>query len=63
MAKVMAEAVLLFPRLVVFGASGPSGLEVVQQALAKGHSVTAVVRSPEKFNVRYVDIVIQECNP
>ena len=48
----MAAAELPFPRLVVFGASGPSGLQVVQQALAKGHSVAAVVRSPEKFELK-----------
>lgn len=45
----MAEAFLLFPKLVVFGASGDSGREVVQQALAKGHSVTAVVRKPSEI--------------
>ena len=36
---------LLFPKLIVFGASGPTGLEVVQQNLAKGHAVTALVRT------------------
>ena len=42
---------LLFPKLIVFGASGPMGLEVVQQNLAKGHAVTALVRTPESFSI------------
>lgn len=51
----MAQAAeLLFPGLVVFGASGPMGRHVVQQALQKGHLVTAVVRSPEKWDIKYV---------
>ncbi|XP_066301712.1 flavin reductase (NADPH)-like [Branchiostoma lanceolatum] len=36
-------------RLAVFGASGPTGVEVVQQALARGHDVTALVRDPDKM--------------
>ncbi|KAL9969697.1 hypothetical protein ACROYT_G021948 [Oculina patagonica] len=48
----MPESQLLFPKLVVFGASGRTGHQVVQQALAKGHSVTAVVRSPETFYIK-----------
>ncbi|XP_035688878.1 flavin reductase (NADPH)-like isoform X2 [Branchiostoma floridae] len=36
-------------RLAVFGATGPTGLEVVQQALAQGHDVTALVRDPDKM--------------
>jgi putative NADH-flavin reductase len=35
--------------LVVLGASGATGLEVVRQALERGHSVTALVRSPERL--------------
>ncbi|XP_021349765.1 flavin reductase (NADPH)-like [Mizuhopecten yessoensis] len=33
-------------RLVVFGATGPTGQYVVKQALARGHYVHALVRSP-----------------
>ena len=54
----MAQAVeLLYPKLVVFGASGPTGRLVVQQALQKGHLVFAVVRSPEKFDIKYVQYI------
>jgi len=38
--------------LVVLGATGRTGRLVVEQALAAGHSVTALVRSPEKLTVR-----------
>ena len=56
----MAEARLLYPKLAVLGASGPTGQEVVKQALAKGHSVTAVVRSPDKFTLRYFRLGLRE---
>jgi len=36
-------------RIVVFGANGPTGREVVGQALATGHQVTAVTRHPEQI--------------
>jgi len=34
-------------KLVVLGATGGTGLEIVRQAIQHGHSVTAFVRSPE----------------
>ena len=37
-------------RVVVLGATGGTGLEIVRAALGRGHSVTALVRSPEKLN-------------
>lgn len=36
-------------KLAIFGSTGKTGLQVVQQALAQGHSVTAFVRSPDKI--------------
>ncbi|MFK8907232.1 NAD(P)-dependent oxidoreductase [Streptomyces sp. YS-3] len=36
-------------KLTVFGATGRIGTEVVRQALAAGHQVTAVVRDPGRF--------------
>ncbi|MFG3248203.1 NAD(P)-dependent oxidoreductase [Streptomyces sp. NPDC048187] len=38
-------------RLTVFGATGGIGQEVVRQALAAGHRVTAVVRDPARLPV------------
>src|SRR2546422_9934013 len=38
--------------LLVLGATGRTGRLVVQQALATGHTVTALVRTPEKLTLR-----------
>jgi putative NADH-flavin reductase len=38
-------------RLFVIGATGRTGREIVQQALARGHHVTAFVRSPESLTL------------
>jgi uncharacterized protein YbjT (DUF2867 family) len=38
--------------LLVLGATGRTGRLVVEQALAAGHTVTALVRSPEKLTIR-----------
>lgn len=35
--------------IVIFGANGPTGREVTAQALAEGHTVTAITRHPEGF--------------
>ena len=37
-------------KLLVLGATGGTGLEIVRQAVELGHSVTAFVRSPERLS-------------
>ena len=45
-------------KIVVFGASRGVGLEVVKQALEAGHTVTAFVRSPEKFTMKDAQLIV-----
>jgi uncharacterized protein YbjT (DUF2867 family) len=45
----MAASSLAYPRLAVFGATGPTGVCAVRRALELGHHVTAVVRNPDKL--------------
>lgn len=40
-------------RLLVLGASGPTGRQVVTQALQRGHEVTALVRSPGRLAITH----------
>jgi len=42
--------------LLVLGATGRAGSLVVEQALAAGHAVTALVRSPEKLTARSTNL-------
>lgn len=47
-------------KLVVLGATGGTGLEVVRQALQRGHSVTALVRSPDRLKLFGGQITVQQ---
>jgi putative NADH-flavin reductase len=46
-------------KLVVLGATGGTGLEIVRQAIEHGHSVTAFVRSPERLQPFLDRITVQ----
>lgn len=43
-------------KLIVFGASGGVGQEVVSQALFADHHVTAFVRNPDKLSVQHLNL-------
>ncbi|GAB4039651.1 NAD(P)-dependent oxidoreductase [Spirosoma jeollabukense] len=45
-------------KLIVFGATGGTGKQVVEQALQGGHQVTAVVRSPTAFPLHHPHLTI-----
>jgi putative NADH-flavin reductase len=47
-------------KIVVLGATGGTGLEIVRRALEQGHTVTAFVRSPERLNPFRDDITIRQ---
>jgi uncharacterized protein YbjT (DUF2867 family) len=40
-------------RLLVFGATGGTGREIVNQALERGHYVTAFARKPERLGISH----------
>jgi putative NADH-flavin reductase len=49
-------------KLFVIGATGRTGQEVVQQAIARGHHVTAFVRSPESIALRNERLTVVKGN-
>jgi putative NADH-flavin reductase len=47
-------------KLVVFGASGGTGQEIISQALEQGHDVTAFVRDPKKLTTKHSKLHVVE---
>jgi putative NADH-flavin reductase len=45
-------------KLTVFGATGRTGIPLIQQALAEGHSVTAFLRDPAKLPIQHERLTI-----
>jgi putative NADH-flavin reductase len=43
-------------KIIIFGASGRTGREVLKQALEAGHLVTAFVRTPSKVNMQHPNL-------
>ncbi len=49
-------------KLAVFGATGPTGQQLVQQALEQGHSVAVLARTPEKLAIQHSSLRIVKGN-
>ena len=45
-------------KIIIFGATGGIGSQVVNQALAQGHTVTAFARCAEKVSVQHENLSI-----
>ena len=50
-------------RLFILGATGGTGRQLIDQALARGHQVTAFVRSPEKLSARPEGLSVLQGDP
>ncbi|GAB3013830.1 NAD(P)-dependent oxidoreductase [Spirosoma pulveris] len=47
-------------KLALIGASGFVGSAVLEEALTRGHNVTAIVRHPEKISLRHENLRVQQ---
>ena len=47
-------------KLVVLGATGATGVEIVGQAIKRGHAVTALVRSPDRLKLFAGQITVRQ---
>jgi putative NADH-flavin reductase len=45
-------------RLLILGATGPTGRNLLDQALAAGHEVTALVRNPARLTLRHARLAV-----
>ena len=47
-------------KLVIFGATGGTGRQVVEQALDQGHRVTAFARTPDKLDIQHPNLDVAQ---
>jgi putative NADH-flavin reductase len=47
-------------KIIVFGATGGTGKEVIKQALATGYKITALVRNPAAFKMKHKNLTIAQ---
>ena len=45
-------------RILVVGATGETGQQIVEQSLAQGHNVTALVRQPDRFDMQHPSLQV-----
>lgn len=45
-------------KIIIFGATGSIGSQLVEQALAQGHTVTAFTRDPAKLNIKHANLKV-----
>src|SRR5713101_45491 len=49
-------------RILIIGATGGTGRELVRQALEQGHQVTALVRKPKKTKLEHPNLRVVKAN-
>lgn len=49
-------------KIIVFGSTGGTGRQIVEQALAQGHIVTAFARNPAKFDLQHANLRVVQGN-
>lgn len=49
-------------KILIFGGTGKTGRELIKQGLERGHSITAIVRNPDKFKLNHPDLKIIKGN-
>ena len=47
-------------KLLIFGATGGTGRQIVEQALEQGHIVTAFARNPAKLNIKHKNLQVAQ---
>ena len=45
-------------KLLIFGATGGTGRQVVEQAIEQGHKITAFVRNPAKLDIKHTNLKV-----